>query len=83
MLANTEHMIIDHLKRREEAKELKLAEKEAKKCKTTCKPLMPLPNPAENEITQEEELIILPAPNRRKVIKYRKCKKEFHSDMMS
>ena len=54
----TEHNIIGHLKRREEAKQLKLAEKEAKKCKTICKPLMPLPNPAENEVTQEEEPII-------------------------
>ena len=44
---------------------------------------MPLPNPAENEITQEKEPIILPAPKRRKVIKHRNCKKELHSDMMS
>ena len=76
-----EHGIIDHRKRREEVKQLKLAEKEAKICKTICKPLMPLPNPAENEVTQQEEPIILPAPKRRKVIKCRKCKKELHSDM--
>ena len=44
---------------------------------------MRLPNIAENEVTQEEEPIILPAPKRRKVIKCRKCKKEFHSDMLS
>ena len=79
----TEHGIIDHLKRREKAKQLKLAEKEAKKRKTICKPLMPLPNPAENEVTQDEEPITLPAPKRRKVIKYRKFKKELLSDMMS
>ena len=30
---------------------------------------MELPNPAENEVTQEEEPILLPAPKRRKVIK--------------
>ena len=42
---------------------------------------MTLPNPAENEVTQEEEPIILPAPKRRKIIKCRKCKKELHSDM--
>ena len=33
--------IIDHLNRIEEAKLLNLTEKEAKKRKTTCKPLMP------------------------------------------
>ena len=44
---------------------------------------MPLQNPTENEVTQEEEPSILPAPKRRKVIKFRKCKKELHSDMMS
>ena len=66
----TEHGIIGHLKKRE-AKQFKLTEKEAKKFKTICKPLMPLPNPAENEVTQEEKLIILLEPKRRKVIKLR------------
>ena len=69
----TEHGIMDHLKRRE-AKQLKLAEKEAKKRKTICIPLMQLLNPAENEVTQEEELIILLALKRKKTFKCRKCK---------
>ena len=42
-----------------------------------------MPIPAENEVTQEEEPNILPAPKRRKIIRCRKCKKELHSDMMS
>ena len=63
----TTPLLIDYLKRREEAKQLKLAKKKVKKCKTICKHLMPLPNPAKNEVTQEEEPTLLPVPKRRKV----------------
>ena len=45
----TELNIIDHLKEREEAKQLKVAEKEAKKHKTSQKFSMPPQNPAEKE----------------------------------
>ena len=78
-----EHGVADHVKKREEVKQLKLAKKQAKKRKTICKLIMPLPNPAEKTVTQNIEPITTPSAKRRKVIKCRKCKKELHLDMMS
>ena len=40
-------------------------------------------NPAEKEESKDEEQLIPPAAKRNKVIKYKKCRKEFHSDMIS
>ena len=73
LLQNTVLNIIS----KEEAKQLKLAEKEAKKRKTICKHLMLLPNPAENEVTQEKEPILLPVPKRRKVSNAESVKKNY------
>ena len=53
----TEHGVADHVEKREEVKQLKLAKKQAKKRKTICKLIMPLPNPAEKTVTQNIEPI--------------------------